>query len=148
MTRFSPYIIRPAARADLGAVTALLAAATLPVEGVAEHFASFLVADLNGTVIGAMGLELYGETGLLRSAVVSPDRRNAGIGSLLFTKTLERARAGGVRRLLLLTNTAGPYFAAKGFRAIDAASLTGPVTASVEFSGACPSHALCMEMLL
>jgi len=148
MTRFAPYLIRPAAAADLGAVSALLTADALPVEGVAEHFQSFLVAELEGDILGAMGLELYGETALLRSAVVAPGRRKSGIGSLLFTKVLALARAEGVRRLLLLTNSAGPYFANKGFRAIDAASVTGPVTGSVEFSGACPSHALCMEMLL
>jgi amino-acid N-acetyltransferase len=148
MTRYAPYRIRPAAPADLGGVSALLTGASLPVEGVAEHFHSFLVAEFEGTIIGAMGLELYGDTALLRSAVVSPGRRKAGVGSLLFSRVLAFARMQGVKRLVLLTESAGDYFAGKGFRVIDAATVSGPVTRSVEFSGACPTHAVCMEMLV
>jgi amino-acid N-acetyltransferase len=49
---------------------------------------------------------------------------------------------------VLLTNTAEGFFARKGFRRIDQKSVTGAVTSSVEFTGACPAHAACMELCL
>jgi arsenate reductase len=140
--------VRKAARGDLNRITQLLESASLPTLGVAEHLQHFLVAEVEGTIVGALGLEVYGDTALLRSAVVLDEMRNRGIGAHLYAKNVDQARQLGVRRLLLLTNTAEGYFARKGFKKIDQKSVTGPVTASVEFTGACPSHAACMELLL
>jgi len=141
-------IVRDARPEDLQRVLNLLQEASLPTLGVSEHFHGVLVAEQEGAVIGAIGLEGYGDTALLRSAVVEPGKRNLGVGSKLYAALIERARTRGVRRLLLLTNTAEKYFERKGFRTVDQKSVTGPVTASVEFTGACPSHAVCMELLL
>jgi amino-acid N-acetyltransferase len=91
---------------------------------------------------------VYDDTGLLRSAVVAPASQKSGIGSLLFQKNVDQARNLGVKRILLLTNTAEKYFERKGFVRIDQKSVTGAVTTSVEFSGACPAHAACMELKL
>jgi amino-acid N-acetyltransferase len=140
--------VRRAKPGDLDGIKKLLESASLPTLGVTEHVHHFLVAEKEGTIIGAIGLEVYGDTALLRSAVVAPDQQNNGIGSLLYARNLEQARQLGVRRLILLTNAAEKYFAHKGFKKIDQKSLTGPVTTSVEFTGACPSHAVCMERLL
>ena len=140
--------VRRAREGDLGSVKSLLEEGNLPILGVAEHFDSFLVAEQDGHLVGAIGLETYGDTGLLRSAVVDQTHRGVGIGTMLCGHLLELARERGIRRLILLTNTAEDYFAAKGFRSIDRAALTGPVTGSVEFSDACPSHAVCMELVL
>ena len=140
--------VRQATRVDLTSIEQLLESASLPTLGVSEHIRHFLVAESEGKIVGAIGLEVYGETALLRSAVVAPDFQNKGIGTLLFTHNLKHARSLGVKRLLLLTNTAEEYFARKGFRVIDQKSVTGPITGSVEFTGACPSHAACMELML
>lgn len=140
--------VRQATRVDLTSIEQLLEAASLPTPGVREHVQHFLVAETEGKIVGAIGLEVYGETALLRSAVVAPDFQNKGIGTLLFTHNLKHARSLGVKRLLLLTNTAEEYFARKGFSVIDQKSVTGPITSSVEFTGACPSHAACMELML
>lgn len=141
-------LVRRASASDLPRIEDLLRSATLPTQGVAEHLQHFLVAEREGEVVGAIGLEAYGDTGLLRSAVVAPDLQNTGIGSLLYHHDIEQARRLGVRRLLLLTNTAEQYFAKKGFKKIDQKTVSGPVTSSVEFSGACPAHAACMELIL
>jgi amino-acid N-acetyltransferase len=137
--------IRPASAADLAAVSRLLTEASLPTAGVAEHFGSFLVAESDGVVIGSMGLELYGHTALLRSAVVQPSWRNSGVGTMLYSALISKAKQQGVRQLLLLTNTAAEYFAKKGFITIDQHTVTGPITQSVEFTGAC-KHATCMRL--
>ena len=141
-------LYRNAGEGSLPGVLDLLRQASLPLAGVAEHFSTFLVAEQDGRVIGTIGLEIYGETALLRSAVVSPEFRNAGVGSGLFSRAHQMAAERGVRRLILLTETAEEYFRKKGFVSIPAASVRGPVTASVEFTGACPSTAVCMELRL
>ncbi len=137
-------------REDLARVLSLLQDADLPTVGVHEHFNDFVVAaDPAGAVVGAIGMERYADgTALLRSAVVGPSLRNSGVGSMLYQALLERARSSGVRRFILLTNTAEIYFARKGFRTIPRSSVTGPVTLSTEFNDACPESAVCMEMLL
>lgn len=140
--------IRNASDADYTAVATLLQSASLPVEGVAEHFQRFLVAENDTGIIGAIGLEMYADTALLRSAVLHPSLQNKGVGTLLYDCLIEMAKSAGVKRLILLTDTAEEYFARKGFRRIDAKSVTGPITTSVEFTGACPSHAACMELYL
>ncbi len=140
--------VRSAKLEDLTRIAALLQSADLPTLGVAEHLDTFLVAEETGDVIGSIGLELYGDTALLRSAVVDKQKRSSGIGGLLYEQLLDRARSLNVHRLILLTNTAEEYFRRKGFRAIDQRTVTGPITTSAEFSGACPAHAACMELLL
>ena len=140
--------VRMAKREDLPSVTSLLESAALPTLGVAEHIDTFLVAQRDKGIVGAIGLEVYGPTALLRSAVVREQERRRGIGHLLYDELLKMARAQKVQRLILLTNTAEEYFLKKGFKNIDQASVTGPITTSVEFTGACPSHAACMELIL
>jgi amino-acid N-acetyltransferase len=140
--------IRRSRPLDLPIVQALLEEASLPTLGVADHFPQFFIAETSGRIVGAMGLEVYDETGLLRSAVVTPDHQKAGIGNMLFNSLLDQARGLGIRRLILLTNTAEKYFERRGFRRIEQKSVVGRVTGSVEFSGACPSHSACMELIL
>jgi N-acetylglutamate synthase-like GNAT family acetyltransferase len=95
-----------------------------------------------------MGLEVYGATALLRSAVVAGDHQRSGVGTALFVRLLDLARDEKVARLILLTNTAESYFRRKGFRTVDANAITGPIRQSTEFTGACPSTAVCMELTL
>lgn len=141
-------IVREATLLDLEKIQHLLESESLPTPGVSEHLKHFLVAESGGTIVGAIGLEVYGNTALLRSAVIASDEQRKGIGSLLYDHNLAQARSLGVKRLILLTNTAEAYFTRKGFKRIDPKSVTGPVTTSIEFTGACPAHAACMELIL
>lgn len=140
--------VRKAEQADYNRVMRLLESASLPTVGVAGHFGNFLVAETGGRVIGAIGLELYDDVGLLRSAVVDSSEQSKGVGSVLYNTLIDHAKQLGVRRLILLTNTAEGYFAKRGFKKIDPNSVVGPIRTSVEFSGACPTHAACMELFL
>ncbi len=84
--QMSPVAILSAGKREhLVPVLSLLRAASLPTEGVEEHFHNFLVGvDPAGNIVGAIGMEQYPDgTGLLRSAVVEPSFRNTGIGSML-----------------------------------------------------------------
>lgn len=140
--------IRPATKADLPAVEHLLKEASLPLEGVREQFGDFLVAEGEEYIVGAIGLERYADTGLLRSLVVDPSHRNLGVGNALYSALMSRAGDLGIRRMILLTTTAAPYFAKRGFQAVERSAVTGPVTKSLEFTSACPSSAAVMELHL
>ncbi len=63
-------VVRPASAADYDPVIGLLRAADLPTAGLRPQLEDFLVADEDGRVVGAVGLEVYGDAALLRSAVV------------------------------------------------------------------------------
>jgi phosphinothricin acetyltransferase len=129
-------------------VEALLRACALPVDGAAEHFADFVVADVAGRVVAVAGIEAHGADGLLRSVAVSADARNAGLGSALVDAAERLARARGMKRLHLLTTTAAPYFARRGFEARDRAHAPAALQASAEFRGACPASATFMTRSL
>lgn len=140
--------IRDAMPEDFDRIAVLLTGECLPVAGVVDHISTYLVAERDRRIVGAMGLEVYADAGLLRSAVVAADEKNKGIGGALYESLIKKAKALGIIRLFLLTNTAEEYFRRRGFKKIDQKTVTGLVTSSVEFSGACPSHAACMELSL
>jgi amino-acid N-acetyltransferase len=140
--------IRNAGEEDLSGIETLLAASDLPTDGVAENLATFLVAEHDGELAGAIGLELFGESALLRSAVVASDSRANGVGGRLVEELLDRARELGVRDVYLLTTTAEKYFPRFGFRRVERDSIPGSVKQSVEFTTACPASAAAMHLQL
>jgi len=137
--------IRNATGSDFPEVEKLLTEGRLPVEGVRENFSSFLVAEEEGTIAGAVGLERYGSAALLRSAVVSPANRGTGIGRQLVESLLQRASEDGIDELYLLTTTAEKYFPRFGFTPTTRAEVPESVKASAEFRGACPDSAVVMS---
>lgn len=136
--------IREATSSDLVAVERLLRANKLPVDGVSENFSGFLVAEDEGTIAGAVGLERYGSAALLRSAVVSPANRGTGVGRQLVESLLRRAKEDGIDELYLLTTTAEKYFPRFGFAPTTRTAVPESVKASAEFRGACPDTAVVM----
>lgn len=138
--------IRGARGEDLAAVRALLSAAALPLAGVPADLRGFLVAESGGTVVGAIGLEDYGEHGLLRSAVVAPAWQGRGVGGRLTAALLGAARRDRRSALFLLTTTAAGYFPRLGFRAVPREEVPAAVQNSVEFRHACPTTAVAMRL--
>lgn len=137
--------IEEARPADSAAIRALLQQAGLPHEDFAAHLANFLVARQDGTVVGAVGCESHGRDGLLRSLVVAPAWRGAGLGGRLVGQIEARARAAGLGRFYLLTTTAEKFFAARGFAPTDRKTVPAAVAATPEFQGLCPASAVCMR---
>lgn len=138
--------ITKASPEGLDAVSALLADAALPREGVAEHFGHFLVARADGKVVGAVGMERYGSSAMLRSLVVAPPHRDRGLGRALTERILQEARAQGVRRAFLLTETAAKFFPKFGFSQVEREEADAGVRSSVEFRTACCQSAVCMRL--
>ena len=136
--------IRSATSNDLAAIENLLEASDLPREGVKENLSRFIVAEDGNELAGAIGLEKFGFSALLRSAVVSPRHRGTGVGRRLVEELLGRAGEAGVEQIYLLTTTAENYFPRFGFTRTTRALVPDAVKASVEFQGACPDTAIVM----
>jgi amino-acid N-acetyltransferase len=138
-------ITRPARSDDLNAVRALVAAAGLPDADVADHFPrAYVVLEERETVIGSAGLEVHGESGLLRSVAVVSSHRGTGLGRTLTEDRLQAAEAQRLRSVYLLTTTAPEYFARLGFERVARESVPAPLQRSSEFSTVCPASAICM----
>jgi amino-acid N-acetyltransferase len=140
--------IRAATTQDFGHVVGLLEAAGLPTAGLPPALGDFYVAEHRGRVVGAVGIERYGASALLRSAVVDPTLQGAGIGRTLVRRILEHARERGIADVFLLTTTAGRYFPRFGFEPITRDDVPGAVRESIEFREACPASAVVMHTVL
>jgi nucleoside-diphosphate-sugar epimerase/N-acetylglutamate synthase-like GNAT family acetyltransferase len=135
----------PAHDGDLPMILALLQASKLPTDGLADHFATTLVARAGGAIVGCAAVEVYRTAGLLRSVAVDVARRGEGLGERLTASAVELARARGVETLYLLTTTAGDFFPRFGFGRIDRKAMDPALERSAELGGACPASAIAMR---
>lgn len=136
--------IRPARPGDLPAVCALLEALHLPTEGVEAPHVELWVAEEGGRVAGVIGLEVYGDAGLLRSAAVTPAAQGTGVGATLVRHLLAQAKDLGIGTVSLLTETAESWFPRFGFRVVSREEVDARVRQSPEFRGVCPDTAVAM----
>ena len=138
--------VEPAGPNDVASVEALLKSVKLPTDGVSANLSDFLVARADGRVIGCVGLEVYGDTAILRSLAVDPARQRGALGTLLAEEILDRARSKRVTRVVLLTETAEGFFARKlGFEVVARDTVADSARQSWQFTGAVCQSATCMS---
>jgi ribosomal protein S18 acetylase RimI-like enzyme len=98
---------------DGGLATPAYAPELADVEGRASRSELLVVRDTAGQVVGSVALVLAGDFGnvtasdaeaAFRMLVVDLDVQGQGVGRLLVTECLERARAAGKRRMVLSTD--------------------------------------------
>ena len=142
------FLVRPAKKEELEGLTNLLDRLELPQAGVREHFSNFLVAESEGRVLGAVGLEIYDKVALLRSLAVDPNEQGSGIGACLVEAVLSKAETARLEAVYLLTTTADRYFPRFGFETIGRDQMDPRLAASEELRGACPRSAICMKLVL
>ena len=140
--------IRKARAGDWPGVLALLREHGLPIDGAREQLAGFLVAEVDGWIVGCAGLEQYGEVGLLRSVAVSADAGRHGVGSTLVRQVLREARMRRVSEVYLLTTTAADWFPRFGFSVTTRGELPAVLESSEELRRACPGTAVAMRLSL
>lgn len=140
--------IRRATDADLPAMERLLTSAALPLDGAASAFATGVVACDGDRLIGGAAIEPFGGTALLRSVAVEADQRGRGVGQAVVTAAESLARDGGAETLILLTDSAAPWFERLGYEPIERGSVGGPVASSIEFTTACSTSAVAMRRRL
>lgn len=137
-------LVRVAHADEHPALRALLTDNALPVADLDSAAIDFLVAVEGDDVLGLVGLERYADVGLLRSLAVRTDRRGTGLGDALVRALEGAARTHGLTQLVLLTQTAAPFFAARGYTVIDRGAAPAAVQRSAEFASLCPASAICM----
>jgi len=133
---------------DCAAVEALLTLNRLPVDGLAGHTDTLLVARENGRVIGTSALEIYADGALLRSVAVDPAVHGRGIGVAVTEAALRLAADRGIKDVFLLTTTAPQFFPRFGFETITREDVPPSVRTSIEFTSVCCASAVVMRKRL
>jgi amino-acid N-acetyltransferase len=130
-------------------VAALLAAAQLPVSDLhSSHNLNLLGMYDGGRLVGVVGIEVYGEVGLLRSLAVESAHRNAGLGMRLVADAEAWAARHGVETLYLLTTTAAGFFAGLGYVTVPRSNAPAAIAATAQFAGLCPASSTFMCKVL
>ena len=124
----------------------LLSRAILPVQDLTlEKLEHFLVAKAkDGSVIGAVGVELYQDVGLLRSLVVHPAYQGKGLGKWLTREVESIAQQRSIKTLFLLTTTAAEFFPKLGYQVIQRDRAPMSIAKTEEFKTICPVSAVCL----
>jgi N-acetylglutamate synthase-like GNAT family acetyltransferase len=102
------------------------------------------VRDAADDAVGCFGLEFLDDEALLRSVAVRPDRRGERLGSAIVATAEQIARARGVRRLVLLTDSADRFFERLGYARVERADVSEPMRRTRQFTTICPASAACM----
>ena len=134
--------IAPLVGGDHAVVCALLRDAGLPSTDVqAQAMPDFLGVRLQGRLVAAIGLERYDGAGLLRSLVVAHEERGLGLAGRLVDALERRAKADGLARLVLLTESARSFFERRGYAVVARDQVPAEVLQSEQFRGLCPTSA-------
>jgi amino-acid N-acetyltransferase len=132
-------------RPDEADLKGLLAESGLPTADITlQHLHHFFGCASGEQLIGAVGLEIYGDVALLRSLAVRAHRRGQGIGSCLAAQAESHAREQGVGSLWLLTMTAEAFFRGRGYARVPREEAPAAIKATREFAGICPANSVLM----
>jgi len=139
--------MRPAQRADMASVRAVLERVGLDEPARDDQHNNFFVLRNERGTAGAVALEVLGDDAILRALAVDPESRGAGYGWMLADMAVNQARWRGVRRIYLLTAAASDFFAAKfGFRVVDRTTLSKQVATSETFTHAAGHGLVAMRL--
>jgi len=79
---------------------------------------------------------------------VAPSHQRRGLGQQPVASLEIESRTGGVRQLVLLTQTAERYFRRLGYAVVDRGEVPNEVKQSAAFRSLCPASAVCMTKSL
>lgn len=118
----------------------------LPYEDLRSSRVAVITYETEGQLIGCIGLEAYGEDGLLRSFAVQKGHKGKGIGKQLLAELIHKSKNQGIKTLHLLTTTADRYFIKHGFLIAERSHAPEAILNSTEFSEICPASSIYMVM--
>lgn len=144
------FVFRPAVATDLSSIAALLSDCDLPAQDLTvEVLSGFELAfAADGRLVGQIGLEVFGDIGLLRSLAAAPDSRAQGLGEQLVTRREAEARRAGLSAVYLLTATAADYFRRRAYDDVPRETVPTAIAAHAQFRSLCPSSARCLRKAL
>jgi len=119
--------------ADKNQVRRLLSECELPTLYIHRHLKSFMVARAGKKIVGVVGVEVYGRTGLFRSLCVDEAYRGRGIARMLNERLLAYARTRKIDRLYLFTLYAEKFASKLGFRKIDRKRIPKSIRSTWQF---------------
>jgi N-acetylglutamate synthase-like GNAT family acetyltransferase len=123
-------------------LAAALAGAGLRFDDVAEPDRLFWRFEReDDTPAGFGGLEIHGGDALLRSVVILPPLRRAGVGGAIVTALEREAEMRGAKAVYLLAPATETFFAGLGYRGCAAADVPASIRASGEFLAAAAASA-------
>lgn len=136
--------LRSANAQDLSSIENLLKEDRLPYQDISEKLADLFIGCVNSEAIGIGGLEVYQNSGLLRSLVVERSYRGRGYGKTFTAHLLRYAKSVNVERVYLLTTTATTFFTQLGFEKIDRSLAPSVIQNTSQFTSLCPASAICL----
>lgn len=126
-----------------------LASEGLPTDDLTTaHMGAFLFAVQGEQAVGMVGIEQFGDIGLLRSLVVDKACRGTGLGAQLVAALESQAQRIGLQEIWLLTIDADAFFARLGYVARQRTDAPPAIKATAEFSSLCPGDAVLMSKRL
>ncbi len=87
-------------------------------DDIADHIRNFVVAEINGEVVGCMAIKFYSkELVEFRTLAVKKDVQKRGIGKMIVNKGIDIVRKMGVKRIFVLTRSE-EFFVKLGFEVV------------------------------
>lgn len=129
-------------------VEELLKATQLPTDDLQDkdyqQGIQLFTLELDEQTVGVVGLELHGNSALVRSLAIAESERGQGLGVLLLKHAEAAAQILGIQELYLLTTTAVDFFQRLGYEAVDRSTAPPSIAQSKQFAGICPASATFM----
>ncbi len=147
----SDFEIERAKSSDHAALVVLLQETNLPPDDIELNMENFLIVRHLEAIgdpeflIGSVGLEIYKDSGLLRSLAVHPKFQGKGLGSRLVESMIDFAKEKGINRLFLLTDTAEEFFEKRGWVVVTRDKVPEDMKQSIEFTTLCTSSPSMMK---
>src|SRR5436190_22934614 len=138
--------IRFASIHDLPGIVSLLESERLIHADLTSSRVIVLVAEEANAIVGCVGLETYGTSAIIRSAMVAGHHRNKGVARTLVERMEAIAASGGVQALFLLTERTEQFWQRMGYCVVERTAAPEEIRNSAEFTSLCPSTALCMML--
>jgi amino-acid N-acetyltransferase len=144
--------IRPAEHADINTIVRIIAhyasqGLMLPRShaAMAGNLPGYLVADLDGEVVGCGGLEPYSaEVAEIYGLATAPENSPRGTGSAIVQALIDKARSEKLSRVFALT-LAPRFFEKMGFKTVEHKDLPMKVWRDCV---ACPKYGNCDEIAM
>ena len=118
--------VRSAVRGDVSAILDLIkpseregALVSRTKESIENELSNFFVIERDGFLIACASLRTYGKVGEVACMVTHPDYRNMEKGDKLLDLLEEKAIAGGLKSLFVLTTKSAHWFKERDFFPID-----------------------------